>query len=181
MNLSESMTKQGKFLFRWRSYLPLLAAPLFVLALQDSEYIEQTYGEFAGNLWQAACILLSFCGLFIRALVAGYAPRGTSGRNTRGQAAETLNTTGMYSIVRNPLYLGNFIIVLGILLFVQVWWLAFIAVLGFFFYYERIIFTEESFLGEKFGAAFLDWTKKTPIFFPRFKKDRKSTRLNSSH
>jgi protein-S-isoprenylcysteine O-methyltransferase Ste14 len=89
--------------------------------------------------------------------VAGYVPRGTSGRNTRWQVAETLNTTGMYSIVRNPLYLGNFIIVLGILLFVQVWWIVVIGIVGFWFFYERIVFTEEGFLRRKFGTVFLEW------------------------
>ncbi|MGB8874133.1 MAG: hypothetical protein WCC75_12145, partial [Desulfobaccales bacterium] len=44
----------------------------------------------------------------------GLPPRGTSGRNTQGQVAETLNTTGIYSLVRNPLYLGNFLIWLGL-------------------------------------------------------------------
>jgi hypothetical protein len=109
----------------------------------------------------------------IRSLVAGYAPKGTSGRNTKGQLAETLNTTGMYSIVRNPLYLGNFVIVLGVFLFTEVWWFILIGVAGFLFYYERIIFAEEEFLRKKFGDVFLEWAKKTPAFLPRFKNWQK--------
>jgi protein-S-isoprenylcysteine O-methyltransferase Ste14 len=173
MALREDIEKQGGFLFRWRSYLSLIFLPLFIIALRNSEYLERVFGNFADNIWEFFCLFLSFFGLFVRCLVAGYVPRGTSGRNTRTQAAEILNTKGMYSIVRNPLYLGNFIIVLGVLFFVQVWWLILIGFFGFLLYYERIIFTEEEFLRGKFGDLFLEWAKKTPIFLPKFKNWQK--------
>jgi len=173
MVLRKDIEKQGSFIFKWRSYLPLLTVPVFIIALYHSEYLERVFGDFADKFWEGLCIGISFLGLFVRALVAGYVPRGTSGRNTKWQAAETLNTTGMYSIVRNPLYLGNFIIVLGILLFVQVWWIVLVGIVGFWFFYERIIFTEERFLRRKFGIVFLEWRKKTPVFYPRFKNWQK--------
>ena len=173
MVLREDIEKQGSFLFKWRSYLPLLTVPLFIIALYHSEYLERVFGDFADKFWEGLCIEISFLGLFVRVLVAGYVPRGTSGRNTRWQVAETLNTTGMYSIVRNPLYLGNFIIVLGILLFVQVWWIVVIGIVGFWFFYNRIVFTEEAFLLRKFGTVFLEWQRKTPVFYPRFKNWQK--------
>jgi len=169
MTLRENMKKQGEFLFRWRSYLPLLALPIFFAALKNSEILERIFGDGIDTIWEIICVIISFSGLVIRCLVAGFVPRGTSGRNTKLQQAESLNTTGMYSITRNPLYLGNFIIVLGVLLFIEVWWLVIIGILGFLFYYERIIFTEEEFLRHKFKGVFLDWAKKTPIFLPRFK------------
>ena len=115
------------------------------------------------------CLLVSLVGLGMRFYTVGFAPRGTSGRNTRGQVAEVLNTTGMYSVVRNPLYLGNFIIWLGLALFIKIWWVIFIVILAFTLFYERIIFAEEKFLREKFGAAFLDWAAKTPAIIPQLK------------
>ena len=173
MALREDIQKQGEFLFRWRSYLPLLALPIFLVALKNSGAVERAYGTTAASIWQIYCIAISFCGLAIRCLVAGSVPRGTSGRNTMGQLADALNTTGMYSLTRNPLYLGNFVIVLGLLLFIQVWWLLLVAVLGFLSYYALIIFAEEEFLREKFKQTFLDWAKKTPAFLPRFKNWKK--------
>jgi protein-S-isoprenylcysteine O-methyltransferase Ste14 len=169
MILKDTIKAQGDFLFRWRSYMPLLAAPLFVCALYHSNYLQHQFGDRVNNLWEAFCILVSMSGLMIRALVAGYVPRGTSGRNTQGQAANSLNTQGMYSIVRNPLYIGNFVICLGIFLFIQVWWLVLIAVVGYYFYYERIVFTEEDYLHKKFGDYFLQWANKTPAFLPNFR------------
>ncbi|MCX5695870.1 MAG: isoprenylcysteine carboxylmethyltransferase family protein [Candidatus Omnitrophica bacterium] len=173
MALREDMEKQGSWLFRWRSYLPLLGIPIFIIALRQSGALERRFGDAVGDSWGACAIIVSFLGLIVRCITAGYAPRGTSGRNTKSQVAEMLNTTGMYSISRNPLYLGNFIIVLGITLFIQVWWLALLVWFGFWLYYERIIFTEEEFLRSKFKDQFLQWAAKTPIVIPCFKNWKK--------
>ena len=80
----------------------------------------------------------------------------------------------MYSIVRNPLYLGNFIIWSGLALFARIWWLSLIIALVFWIYYERIIFAEEAYLRTKFGAEYLDWAERTPVFVPRFRNYQKS-------
>jgi protein-S-isoprenylcysteine O-methyltransferase Ste14 len=168
MALKETYEKQGEYLFRHRSYLPLLVTPLVVAALLDPQYAHPFFSGFSGSLWKTICILVSLSGFVVRCLVAGYVPRGTSGRNTQTQVAESLNTRGLYSVVRNPLYLGNFLICLGLLLFIQVWWFALASIAIFWLFYERIIFTEEEFLRQKFGAAFVEWSMKTPVFVPKF-------------
>ena len=173
MALWEDKEKQGAWLFKWRSYLPLLFIPLFVVALKNSEVIERIFGDDIGGVWENSAVIVSFLGLTIRYFTVGYVPRGTSGRNTRSQVAETLNTTGMYSITRNPLYLGNFVIMLGITLFIQVWWLALIVWVGFWLYYGRIIFVEEEFLKRKFGENFITGAQKTPMVVPNLKNWRK--------
>lgn len=169
MTLRENLEKQGSWLFRWRSYLPLLGAPFFIIALRHANTLERLFGDSVGDFWEVCAIVVSFIGLLIRCIAIGSVPRGTSGRNTRSQAAQTLNTTGIYSVVRNPLYLGNFITILGITLFIQVWWLALVVWTGSWFYYERIIFTEEEFLRRRFGNQFLEWAQKTPMIIPRFR------------
>ncbi|MBU4251994.1 MAG: isoprenylcysteine carboxylmethyltransferase family protein [Candidatus Omnitrophica bacterium] len=176
MALREDMEKQGNWLFRWRSYLPLLGIPIFIIAIRQSGILEKKFGDDVGDFWGVFAIIVSFLGLIVRCITAGYAPRGTSGRNTKSQVAERLNTTGMYSISRNPLYLGNFIIVLGVTLFIQVWWLALLVWFGFWLYYERIIFTEEEFLRSKFKEQFMEWAKNTPIVIPRFRNWKKPER-----
>lgn len=173
MALREDIEKQGSWLFRWRSYLPLLGIPIFIIAIRQSGILEKKFGDDVGDLWESCAVIISFLGFIVRCVTAGYAPRGTSGRNTKSQVAEMLNTTGMYSISRNPLYLGNFIIVLGVTLFIEVWWLALLVWFGFWLYYERIIFTEEEFLRSKFKDQFMEWAKKTPIVIPRFRNWKK--------
>lgn len=119
------------------------------------------------QFWEVICLGVSFLGLTVRALTIGSAASRTSGRNTTQQVAATLNITGMYSIVRNPLYLGNFLMVFGVAIFLRVWWIPLIYMLLFALYYERIIFAEEMFLRRKFGQDYLDWASKTPAFLPR--------------
>ncbi len=170
MALQEEFESLGNRFFRWRSYLPLLMAVLFLAALWSQPAAASP--DHPGGPWQTACLLVSLAGLGLRFFTVGFAPRGTSGRNTRGQVAETLNTTGAYSLVRNPLYLGNFLIWLGLSLFLRVWWCSVIVILCFILFYERIIFAEEAFLREKFAAAFGAWAAGTPAIIPRFRNWR---------
>jgi len=172
MALREEFENTGNWLFRWRSYLPLIVIAIFLLALREYEY--PGHSEKLAHIWEVVCLLVSFLGLGIRIVTIGHTPRGTSGRNTKKQVAETLNTTGLYSVVRNPLYLGNFFMWLGIALFAHLWWLTLIYILVFWLYYERIIFAEEAYLRDKFGNEYLEWANKTPAFIPKLSQYRKA-------
>jgi protein-S-isoprenylcysteine O-methyltransferase Ste14 len=170
MALKEEFEKTGEYFFRWRSYLPLVMAFFFILGL--ARY-RDAFADHRLNLaWDFFCLSVSLSGEGIRFFTVGFVPRGTSGRNTLGQVADVLNTTGMYAVVRNPLYLGNFIIWLGLSLFMKSAWFTIIITLFFTIFYERIIFAEESFLREKFGDEFLKWADETPAMIPRFKNWR---------
>ena len=172
MALQDEFERSGNWLFRWRSYLPLMMIGIFLLALRGYEY--PGHNEELDHLWELLCLLVSFFGLGIRILTVGHTPKGTSGRNTKKQVADTLNTKGMYSIVRNPLYLGNFFMGLGIALFAHLWWLTIIYLLVFWLYYERIIFAEEAYLRNKYGNEYLEWANSTPAFLPKLSKYQKA-------
>ena len=105
MALREEFESSGNWLFRWRSYLPVAGLAIILLAFREYEYPGNS--ETLDHIWEVVCLLVSFFGLAIRAYTIGHAPGGTSGRNTKRQKADTLNTTGAYSLVRNPLYLGR--------------------------------------------------------------------------
>lgn len=168
MTTKETFQKQGHYCFRWRSYLPLILLPLLLLSLPNEEIIKIKFGKTIGELWKWSCVFISLMGLSLRCLVIGYAPGGTSGRNAKKQRADQLNQTGIYSLVRNPLYLGNFLIILGIALFTETFWVVIITITTFVLFYERIIFIEEDFLQKKFGKTFTVWAQKTPAFIPKF-------------
>ena len=168
MALREEFEKQGNWLFRWRSYIPVLCLPLFYLAMKENEHTFQNYVFHFS--WEVTCLLISFLGLGIRILTVGFVPARTSGRNTKRQVADSLNMTGMYSIVRHPLYLGNFIIVLGLTLFTMTWWLIALISLLYWIYYERIMFAEEEFLRIKFVGIYEIWAEKTHAFIPDLRK-----------
>ena len=165
--IGDTIARQGAWLFRWRSYILLGFLPLGLLAISKPEAIEVNFGELADSLYETACIGLAFLGLAIRAFTVGFVPAGTSGRNTSRQIADTLNTTGAYSLTRNPLYLGNAVVCVAIALFTQDLSFSILMVLFLVIYLERIIATEERFLAEKFGAAYTEWTANVPVFFPR--------------
>jgi len=172
MTLQEDFERHGRWLFRWRSFLPLMLLPLIALSFIKYRYLFDS--ELGDHIWEVVCILTSAFGMGIRAWTIGTVPAGTSGRNTKSQVAEKLNTTGIYSIVRNPLYLGNFFMMLGVVLFTHHLWLVLVYGLLFMVYYERIIFTEEAFLKNKFGEEFTAWARVTPAFIPDFTKYRPS-------
>lgn len=167
MRLTDHMSRSGASLFRWRSYLPLIFLPFLIDAAFRGEQVEAALGKTWGEVFEVACIGLVMLGQALRMLTVGHVPRGTSGRNVTGQLAEALNTTGIYSMVRNPLYLANCIMYLGVALFSQSLIAALVMALVLLPYYERIIAAEEVFLSAKFGAVYDDWAARTPAFVPR--------------
>ena len=164
--LVDEFQKAGNWLFRWRSYLPLVLVGLAIPAAQDSARRSGSYPGAAD--WEMLCLAIAFLGLAVRVLTVGYVPVGTSGRNTLKQVAATLNATGMYAVVRHPIYLGNFLMWFGVSLLPRCWWFTLITVLIFWLYYERIMFAEEGFLFEQFGEQYREWAARTPAFIPKF-------------
>jgi protein-S-isoprenylcysteine O-methyltransferase Ste14 len=164
MALREEFRKHGNLLFRFRSYLPLLFFPIIIMALSSLKYPGNEHWK--DQIWEMVCLAISFLGLGIRIFTIGRVPEGTSGRNTGRQIADVLNTSGIYSVVRHPLYLGNFFMWLGIIMFIHSWWLTITFMLAYWLYYERIMYAEEEFLRDKFGDSYLQWANKTPAFWP---------------
>jgi protein-S-isoprenylcysteine O-methyltransferase Ste14 len=162
------LEQQGEWLFRWRSYVPLVLAPLAIWEVT-------THRAFLGNsekldfAYKIFCLGISLSGLAIRFAVHGWALKGSSGRNTKGQIADNLNVAGWYSVVRHPLYVGNILMMLGIMLFTKSLSAAVAGVLAYVLIYERIIIVEEKFLAKKFGESYLIWAKSTPPLWPRWK------------
>lgn len=165
--LKKKFIQSGEWLFKWRSYLPSVLVLIIIPGFLNFNYPLNSYK--AHLLWDIVCLLISFFGLFIRCYAIGYVPKRTSGRNTKGQIAETVNTTGIYSLVRHPLYLGNFFMGFGVISFFGLWWIDLIYALSFWLYYERIMAAEEAFLEQKFGRVYQEYAEKTPTFLPDFK------------
>jgi len=170
MALQEEMEKQGNFLFKYRGSLPLLilVIGLFVY-LQAVRLSIIDYEGVITRVYEIICLSVCLLGLFVRIYAVSHSPKNTSGRNTKRQLAEELNTSGIYSLVRHPLYVGNFFMWLGIGILTQNPWFIIAFVFVYWVYYERIMFAEEQFLRRKFGDPYLKWAEKTPAFIPDFK------------
>ena len=169
MPLREELERSGTWLFRWRSYVPLVLLPLVAIGFIGFRYPRDS--RLLNELWEAICLVVSVAGIAIRAKTIGHTPAGTSGRNTaQGQVASVVNRTGMYSIVRHPLYLGNYLMWLGIMMLPRAIWPAIVISLAYWLYYERIMFAEEEYLRRKFGAEYEEWASVTPAFLPSIRK-----------
>ncbi len=171
MALIEEYEKTGNMLFNKRSYLPLV---LYVLATVTIYFDRTVFADTSNLVFSIVCLIISLFGLFIRIITIGYAQKNTSGRNVNGQVADSLNTKGIYSVVRHPLYLGNFFMWIGIVIYVANFWLIIAVILLFWIYYERIMFAEEGYLRNKFGEEYTNWAMRTPAFLPSFKLWEKS-------
>ena len=174
MALIHSFEKSGNLLFRYRGQIPVLLFLAAIPVIYFTGYAH--YSDITQLILTIVSIVLSVAGFGIRAIAIATTPKGTSGRNTKsGQVAESLNTTGIYSLVRHPLYLGNYLMWIGITLFT--FNIAFVIIISllFWLYYERIMYAEERFLERKFGEDYLSWSMTVPAFIPGFKHYKKNT------
>ncbi|HTW75733.1 MAG TPA: isoprenylcysteine carboxylmethyltransferase family protein [Steroidobacteraceae bacterium] len=168
MRITDRITADGRRLFQLRGVMPLVLVVPLGFALEQMAHFELYWGKHVEDLWLAGCVCLSALGLLVRCVTVAYAPAGTSGRSRGAPGAATLATLGMYSVVRNPLYVGNGIMWLGVALATTSVWFALVSVLVYWLYIERVISAEEAFLAKRFGAAYESWVARTPCFLPRF-------------
>ena len=167
MILHKQLASDGYWLFRWRSYIPLILTPLVVFTIWNFSF--PAGSEALDHLLEGACLSIMTLGFAIRAYAIGYSAPSTSGGNTKRQVAKDLNTTGLYSVVRHPLYLGNALIWISIAFYGHNLFTIVVVALFFGLYYERIMVAEEEFLAQQFGERFTEWARVTPAFLPSFK------------
>jgi len=169
--LREHFETSGVWLFRWRSYLPLILLVVVLLGLRN--YHDLGNNHHTEIIWELGCFGVGLVGLLIRAYAIGYAFEGTSSRITRKQQADALNTSGLYSVVRHPLYVGNYLMWISVALFTRTIWVPVIVTLSYWLFYERVMAAEEAFLRRAYGSHFEEWAARTPAFFPAFRNWRR--------
>jgi protein-S-isoprenylcysteine O-methyltransferase Ste14 len=98
--------------------------------------------------------------------LAGVAAAGTVTRR-RSRDVQRLVTYGIFGWMRNPLYVGNFLIWIGFVIISGVWWFLPVAVILFAIEYSLIVSYEEGVLESIFGREYLEYKKTTPRWFPR--------------
>lgn len=142
-------------LFRNRSYTPL---PFLIVMLI---FADPALTSLIVGLAVAAA------GEFLRA--AGVFYVGSETRVTGAVGASRLVTSGPFAYTRNPLYVGNILIYLGIGIMSMALfpWLQLAAFAWFIFQYTLIVKEEERFLRGKFGQEYIDYCARVPRFLFR--------------
>jgi protein-S-isoprenylcysteine O-methyltransferase Ste14 len=151
------LVKLGNWFFQTRNYLfPVFYAALFI---PSEPILESQYPLISGSFFIAL-------GILVRCITIGlvYIVRGGNNRKIH---AENLVTTGIYSICRNPMYLGNILLIFGFGLFANSLIFTLIFFPLFVFIYIAIMKAEEDFLTNKFGMEFIDFKNRVPALFPK--------------
>lgn len=148
----------GEYFFKYRSYTPFPF--LFFMIFYSNPNIYTIIGG----------LVFVFLGEFIRIWANAWA--GSETRTTGGVGGTYLVVSGPYAYVRNPLYIGNILIYLGlgIMSYAIFPYLQIIALLFFIYQYNLIIKEEEKFLRNKFGIDYEDYCKNVNRFLPKLKK-----------
>jgi len=148
-----SAARIGAVLFRNRGWLPvpLLAVLLLVPATMS---VRTT----------SVGLVLMVLGEWWR--MWGVATAGTVTRR-RSREVEKLVEHGPFGWSRNPLYVGNFVIWIGVITISGVLWFVPIAVALFAIEYYYIVRYEEGVLESIFGAEYLAYKSRVPRWFPR--------------
>ncbi len=143
----------GSILFRHRGWLPVpfLLVPLLMNGTPDEMN------------WVLG-IALIVIGEVIR--LAGVSAAGTVTRR-RSRTVQRLVTYGIFAWMRNPLYVGNFLIWIGFIVVSDVLWFIPVAILLFAVEYTLIVRYEEGVLESIFGAEYLAYKHRTSRWLPR--------------
>jgi protein-S-isoprenylcysteine O-methyltransferase Ste14/chorismate mutase len=153
----------GHFLFRQRN----LVFPIVLVMLQVL-FRPLPIGDHVGDIMMIAGALLAFAGQSLRIATIGldYIKRGGKGGRIY---ANRLVTGGIYRHTRNPMYAGNILIVLGLLL---VGGNPIAIALGASFFiaaYYLITASEEQYLESAFGTSYAAYCARVPRWLPRLR------------
>lgn len=158
-----ALIRIGDFFFKWRNQLfPLILLTLFLAVppratLFGSPLTDQTRD------WMAGLVVLA--GLVVRFATIGWAYIKRGGHQKKVHA-DTLVTAGYFGLCRNPLYLGNMLIYVGLFTLHGHPAVMALGITAFWGIYTSIIAAEEHFLRAKFGAAYIAYCRDVPRWWP---------------
>ena len=161
------MVSIGNFFFKHRNWIFILfyaalfipSWPLFPATQFGTHYY--IYPILAG-------LIITCTGQLIRGLTIGLAYIVRGGKEGKPYA-EGLVTEGIFRHCRNPLYVGNILMLLGVGILANSLVYVAIVVPVFLFIYQAIVLAEEHFLRGKFGAGFDEYCRHVNRWFPNLK------------
>lgn len=102
-------------------------------------------------------------------LLLGFAVRVWAQQHIHHRLVKTLEFTytGPYKLIRNPLYIGNTLIIVGATVFSKLLWLVPVSLLWCVIFYSIIVNYEENGLAKHFGEPYIQYKARVPRWFPR--------------
>jgi protein-S-isoprenylcysteine O-methyltransferase Ste14 len=161
------MVSIGNFFFKYRNLLfPIFALTIFIPSAPI--FSPEVFGENYYTYPMAIGIVIAILGQVVRAVTIGlkYIKRGGKDKKVY---AEDLVTDGLFQHCRNPLYVGNILMLVGVGILSNSLFFLLIVVPVFCFIYQAIVRAEENFLRNKFGPAYDRYTADVNRWIPSFK------------
>jgi protein-S-isoprenylcysteine O-methyltransferase Ste14 len=153
------MVRLGNFLFHYRNGLFPIA---YLVLFWNSPPL------FANHLLAASIgLAVALAGQLLRAVTIGLAYIKRGGKD-RQVYADSLVQEGVFAHCRNPLYLGNFMIIVGLGFAANSCLFFLVGVPFFALAYWAIIAAEENYLRKKFGKQFDDYCARVNRLAPGF-------------
>ena len=154
----------GNFAFQYRDFIAPVSIGLVVLLTMPRPFLGS---RTLDRWWDLAGILVCLTGQTLRLLVIGLAYIQRGGKNKQ-IAADKLVIEGIFAHARHPLYVGNFLLLSGLMMIWNSPWgylVAALLAIGLF----CMARAEEVFLRRKFGPAFDDYCARVPRFIPNLR------------
>ncbi|MFL6551273.1 MAG: methyltransferase family protein [Povalibacter sp.] len=158
--MSAALVKAGEFSFKYRGYLLPVAVLLYLIP--SPRFMEDD------ALPGIVGFLIAAFGQVCRIATIGLAYIIRGGKDHRVYA-EQLVTTGLYSHCRNPMYVGNFFLVIGLAIASNSWVFAIAGTIISLAMHRAIVAAEENFLRNKFGPEYDDYCARVPRWVPHLK------------
>lgn len=123
-----------------------------------------------------AILRRALCIVGIAMILFGFLIRITArGRKAdESDSGRSLVTNGPYALMMHPMYFGTLLIGIGVVLALFNLWVLPIFLIGYSLIYARQMRKEEGLLSARFGAAYAEYSKKTPKYFPAISSISKS-------
>lgn len=161
------MVAIGNFFFKYRNWIFIIFyAALFLPS--PPLFSEEKFGT--NYYWWPVILglVITVKGQLIRGLTIGLAYIVRGGKEGKPYA-EGLVTDGIFNHCRNPLYVGNILMLLGVGILANSLFYVGIMIPIFLFIYQAIVLAEENFLRGKFGSGFDEYCKKVNRWIPSLK------------
>lgn len=156
------IVRYGNFLFRYRNgVFPAVMAAIFLLCPP-----RPFLGDWAADRWlDLAGLLVCLMGQGLRAAVVGLAYIKRGGVNKQIYAARLVQE-GMFATSRNPLYVGNLMVLAGLFLIHNNPLAYVLGALFFLVSYRAIVAAEERYLHGQFGREYAEYCNRVNRWLP---------------
>jgi protein-S-isoprenylcysteine O-methyltransferase Ste14 len=157
----------GNFFFKYRNLLfPIFALSIFIPS--PELFTSDVFGPHYYSIPMIIGLLVAGGGQVIRAATIGlkYIVRGGKDKKVY---ADGLVVEGMFRHCRNPLYVGNVMMLAGVGIMSNSLYFILIGIPFFIFLYQAIIRAEENYLSHKFGGEYTAYCSTVNRWIPNLK------------